>query len=69
MRLECGNPHCTAERKPGQLACLPCWRALPVKLQRQIVTAWRKRRIVTHSERVLEARAEWAKALPREAVE
>lgn len=63
-RSECANPHCKRTRKEGQLACLECWRALPVKLQRGIVKAWRENDRETHSALVIEARVEWAKALP-----
>lgn len=64
-KRSCGNPHCKGQRKLGKLACLPCWRALPEKLQRAIYAAWRARDMDKHSALVLEAREEWAKALPR----
>ena len=55
-RHTCDAPGCSAERKPKQLMCRPCWFRTPKPLRDAISVSWREGRIREWSANCLEAR-------------
>ena len=62
--MSCANPHCNEPARKGQLACRPCWFALPKPLREGIVSTWANRNngidgLKDYTLNVIEARKLW----------
>lgn len=63
---ECPNPACQRTKPKDKAFCLPCWRSIPLDVQRQVYASYRDRDLFEHvdflvrlGERLAAGAGEW----------